>query len=58
MFDNTDADWATAQALYMRCAYEALAALRANRSTDAQKWVGLADSLSSLWTGSDKPLSE
>jgi hypothetical protein len=53
MFDDTDADWATAQALYKRCAYEALKSLRANQSSAATKWVNLAGSLAELWKDSD-----
>jgi hypothetical protein len=55
MFDSTDADYVTAQALYKRCAYEALKALRSQDTAAADAWVALANSLATLWTDSDLP---
>ena len=54
MFGSDDADFATAQALYRRCAYEALLALRTNSpAEEISKWVALASAVAELWENSD-----
>lgn len=54
MFDNKDADYAVAQQLYRRCAYEVMLSLRQNKDAEeVSKWVNLATAVADLWKDSD-----